>query len=227
MTRLEWILLIGIAATIILGIFTGLFLVQLLVRQRHLKKMPQRLPKNKKKRRRLQRIRATLQQQKRTSLRNLVVFFIFTLLVGAGTGYGMFYQSTNLSADDADLVARSYSLVRELENQLTLAETEAEEADALNRNIRYLSTSLASYGSKVASTLNTVEGQTVLNRYYATLGELGLNATRQSSEFYGNPELVAQYTSDIERVITQEDAAFAYFQVNKEALATEMSGGNE
>ncbi|MHC5247444.1 hypothetical protein [Enterococcus sp. LJL90] len=227
MTILEWVIMIGIAATIILIIFMFYFILQFLLKKSKLKKLPQRLPKNKKKRMRFLRAQKKIQQQKKASLRKVVILFFAALIFGSGTAYGMFYQSTNLSSDDADLVARSYSLVREVQEQLLSAENQEEEEDAINRNIRYLSTSLASYGSKVANSLNTVDGQTVLNRYYASLGELGLNLTRQAADFYGNPELVAQYSSDIERVITLEDAAFDYFQVNKDALETEMSGGNE
>ncbi|MHC5247469.1 hypothetical protein [Enterococcus sp. LJL90] len=230
MTLLEWGILIGIVVTIIFGILVVFNLVQLIVRRKKLRSLPKKEPKSKKKRRHLLQMRKELTTGKKSALKFMLIFIILTGVAGGGTAYATHYQSTNLSETDSELVVQSYLLLRDFETQIQASGSESAEQDAVSRNIRYLTTSLATYGSKLASTANTVDGQTVLNKYYAAVGELGMNASREINEFYGNPELVVTYESDIEKIKALEEAAYSYYQVDQAAIdsqITEQEQGQE
>ncbi|WP_265456008.1 hypothetical protein [Enterococcus sp. HY326] len=230
MTLLEWGILIGIAVTIILVILVIFNLVQFILRAKKLRSLPKKKPKSKKKRHLLLQMRKELTTGRKSAMKFMIIFIVLAGITGGGTAYASHYQSTNLSETDSELVVQSYLLLRDFETQIQASGSESAEQDAVSRNIRYLTTSLATYGSKLASTANTVEGQTVLNKYYAAVGELGMNASREINEFYGNPELVATYESDIEKIKALEEAAYSYYQVDQAAIdsqITEQEQGQE
>lgn len=225
MSILEWIVMIGAAAFIIALVFTFFFFLQFLRYGKKLKQQPQRAPKNKKRRRRWSSIRNKLVRQKKKSLTRMLVFIVMSIGIGGGTFYASFYQSINLTSDDADAIVRSYYLLRDFQQELENAANQTEDETSSVQNIRYLATSLSSYNTSRASNLNTVEGQSALNRYFNALSELGVNAARESQNFYGNTELVADFQTDIERTIGYEEVAFDYYKVNQSALEAEMSEG--
>ncbi|MHC5374445.1 hypothetical protein ACYSNU_11670 [Enterococcus sp. LJL120] len=222
MNILEWLLIAGISATIIFFVFFCYFFIRLIINIVKMKKLPKRLPKNKKKRRRIILAKRDIAQKKRSSIKFLIITLVLLIIFGGGTAYGSYYQSTNLSSEDADRVVSSYYLVRDFQTQLEKAANQAEEEDALQRDLRYLSSKMASYSSFTASNINTVDGQTALNRYYAALGQLGMNASREVNDFYGNTELMTTYQRDVERVMALEEQAFSYYEVDEEALASEV-----
>lgn len=223
MTLLEWGIIVGIAATIIFGLLTLFHLIRLIMRQKRLNRFPKRPPKNKRKRQRWKKRQIELTNQRSGALKMFITFLILTALAGGGTGYGSYYQSTNLSENDSELVVQSYLLLRDFQSQIQAAGAATADEDAVTRNIRYLTTSLATYGSKLASTANTVEGQTVLNKYYAAVGELGMNASREINDFYGNSDLVATYENDIEKIKRLEEAAYSYYQVDQAEIDNQIN----
>ncbi|MHC5373972.1 hypothetical protein ACYSNU_09210 [Enterococcus sp. LJL120] len=225
MTILEWIVMIGATVTVILAAFTLLSFLQFLAQSRKLKKIPDKLPKNKRKRKRLVALNKKIKSQKKKSLVRMVVLFILMGIAGGGTYYAMFYQAISLTSDDENAIGRSYFLLRDFQQELDKAANQTEDETASLQNIRYLATNLSSYNTSSASSLNTVEGQSILNKYFNALSELGINATRESQNFYGNPELVAEFQMDVERTMGYEEAAFEYYKVNQTALETEMSEG--
>lgn len=225
MTILEWIVMIGAAGSILFMVLTLLFFFQFLLNRSKLKKLPERAPKNKKKRRRWERVTGNLKKLKKKSITRMVLFLVLTTGAGGATLYASFYQSINLTSDDADAIVRSYYLLRDFQQELDKAANQTEDETSSIQNIRYLATSLSSYNTNKASQLNTVEGQSALNRYFNALSQLGVNATRESQNFYGNAELVAQFQEDIERTIGYEMKAFDYYKVNQSALESEESGG--
>ncbi|WP_265456465.1 hypothetical protein [Enterococcus sp. HY326] len=187
--------------------------------------MPKKLPKNKSKRRRIIRLKKEISKKRKRSLVGIAVFFILSVAAGGGTYYAYFYQSVSLTSENENDIVRSYYLLRDFQQELEAAGNQSEEETASLQNIRYLATNLSSYNTSAASNLNTVEGQSALNRYFNALSELGINATRESQNFYGNPELVAEFIADIERTIGYETTAFDYYRVNQSALESELSDG--
>ncbi|MBP1047989.1 hypothetical protein I6N96_16990 [Enterococcus sp. BWM-S5] len=227
MTILAWIIMGAVIGGILCALFGMYFLVRSIFQSKKLKKLPQRPPKNKKKRKRWKAAQIKLKKQRKKS----VVFAVLLLIVAAGSGgaagYTSYYQSINLSSDDSALIVRSYYLLRDFQEELEKAADQTEDQAASQQNIRYLATTLAAYSTKKASTLNTKEGQSTLNRYYSALSELGVNATRVSNNFYGSSELVAEFQVDIEKAITHEAGAFEYFKVNQSALEEEGASEDE
>ncbi|MHC5372258.1 hypothetical protein ACYSNU_00500 [Enterococcus sp. LJL120] len=221
MTILEWMIIGGVATTIISSIILLYFLFQVILQSLKLKKIPKRPPKNRIKRKRWQRLRDRIRFKRKRAM----LFFALSLLLGCGLGagtiYANFYQSTNLGTDDEDAIVRAYFLLRDFQVELEKAAAQEENSDATVQNIRYLATNLAGYSSRKASSLNTIEGQRALNRYYAALSELGMNATLEVNNFYGNTQLVGDFKNDIERTITYETTAFDYYKVNQTVLDAE------
>ncbi|WP_227011205.1 hypothetical protein [Enterococcus wangshanyuanii] len=91
----------------------------------------------------------------------------------------------------------------------------------MQKNIRYLATAMASYGTKTASTINSKEGQLTLNRYYNAIKQVGMNASTQTKNFYGNAQIVDSFLEDIEKVKVYEKAAFTYYKVDETAFSEE------
>lgn len=226
MTIIAWIIIGTIAGAMIFLILSLYYFGQTFLQNRKLKRLPKRPPKNKKKRKRWVVVMERLKKKRKQSLIIGLVFFFFGAALGSSAGYTSNYQSINLSSDDSALIVRSYYLLRDFKEGLAKAATQEEE-QATQQNIRYLATTLAAYSTKNASTLNTLEGQSVLNRYYAALAELGVNATRESGNFYGNNSLVEAFQADIEKIITYETDAFEYFKVNQSELEEEGASESE
>lgn len=168
-----------------------------------------------------------VQKKYRRSIMYSIVMLFLAATCSGGAMYASYYQSINLSSDDSALIVRSYYLLRDFQDELNKAAQQEENEVATQQNIRYLATTLAAYSTKHASTLNTKEGQSALNRYYASLSELGVNATLVSGNFHGNRELVDEFLSDIERTITYETTAFEYFKVNQTKLEEEGASDDE
>ncbi|MDA9472547.1 hypothetical protein [Enterococcus sp. 5H] len=223
MTILAWIIIGTIAGAIIFLLLSVYFFGQTFFYSRKLKHLPKRPPKKKKKRKRWSTVTRLSRKKRNHSLMIGFVLFIFSIVLVSSARYASYYQSINLSSDDSVLIVRSYYLLRDFKEELAKAAVKEDEELASQQNIRYLATTLASYSTKKASTLNTEEGQAVLNRYYASLAELGINATRESRNFYGNSNLVNGFESDIDKIITYETAAFDYFKVNHSELEEESS----
>ncbi|MBL1228257.1 hypothetical protein IW492_03285 [Enterococcus sp. BWB1-3] len=227
MTILAWIIMGAVAGAIIFLLLTLYFLAQIFFQSQKLKRLPKRPPKNKKKRRRWTAAIARLKQRRKRALLFVIVLLISAVACGGGAGYASYYQSINLSSGDSALIVRSYYLLRDFKAELTKAAQQEETEVASQQNIRYLATTLAAYSTKKASTVNTPEGQSALNRYYASLSELGMNATMMSGNFYGNGELAEEFLADIEKTITYETTAFEYYKVNQSELEEEGASEDE
>lgn len=227
MTILAWIIMGAIAGAIIFLLLTIYFLGQIFFQSSRLKRLPERPPKNKKKRRRWEATKIRLKKRRKRSIIAAVVMVLLVSVCGGGAAYASYYQSINLSSDDSVRIVRSYYLLRDFQEELNKAAQQEEDELASQQNIRYLATTLAAYSTKQASNLNKQEGQSALNRYYAALSELGVNATRESNNFYGNSSLVEEFQVDIEKTITYETAAFEYYKVNQSELEEEGASDDE
>lgn len=221
MSILDWIFIIGIALAIVALLGSGYFLVQFFRMRGMLKKVPNKKFKNKKKNKR---IAVKKQQLTKKKKKNLQLFFVMLLVTGVlagGAAYLSYYQSMNLTTDDSDSVVKGYYLLRDFEEQIILARDKGDDEEKLQKNIRYLATAMASYGTKKASDVNSQEGQITLNRYYNAIKQLGMNASTQTKNFFGNQELVDGFLTDIKQAQDYEKAAFDYYKVNESAFKEE------
>ncbi|MBP1040041.1 hypothetical protein I6N95_03345 [Vagococcus sp. BWB3-3] len=218
MTIFEWAL-IGTIAGGIFSLIVALYsLVGFGIKKRQLSNLSIKQTKSKRKRKALERAQLSLKKGKKSKLIAFSCFFLLAIALISGGAYISYYQSMNLSKNDAESVSKSYFLLRDFESQLVLAKDQGDEEEKLKKNIRYLATGMASYGVQKASPLNTKEGQTTLNRYYTSLSQLGMNASTQINKFYGNEALVDDFLADIKRAKTYEKGAFQYYKVNEALL---------
>ncbi|MGG5342643.1 hypothetical protein [Enterococcus sp. AZ192] len=221
MSILEIIFVGGVAAAILSLLGSILFLFQYISQKKKMNSLPRKKLKNKKKNKKIVGQRKLLQKNKNRSLKLMIFLMIVSVAFSGASGYLSYYQAMNLTADDSDSVVKGYYLLRDFEEQLILARDQGDEEEKLQQNIRYLATAMASYGSKKASTVNSQEGQLVLNRYYNATKQLGMNASTQTKNFYNNPTLVEEFLKDIAKAQEYERAAFDYYKVNENAFSEE------
>lgn len=224
MTVLEIVFTGGVAAAILFFLGMLYFLIKFVRLGSQLRRLPRKKRKNKKKNRQFIKRRQQLLKKKKNSLILMLAFLLISGGLAGGTAYFSYYQSMNLSAEDTDLLVNGYYLLSDFEEQLILAGEKGDDEAKLQKNIRYLATVMASYNGKKASGLNTEEGQLTLNRYYNSVKQLGMNASTQAKNFYGNPELVESLKADIARAKEYEAAVFNFYKVNESALLQDGGG---
>lgn len=223
MSIVDWMFVIGISLAIVALLGSGYFVLQALRMHQQLRRLPVRRLKNKKKRRAVARKRHRLTQSRKKSLGFCLVLLLLTGLLGGASFYLADYQAMNLTTDDADSLAKGYYLLSDFEDQLMIAKEKGDEEEKIQKNIRYLATAMASYGTKKASDVNSAEGQLTLNRYYNSIKQLGMNASTQTKNFYGNSQIVDSFLEDIKNTQSYEKAAFVFYKVDEMALAEEKA----
>lgn len=181
------------------------------------KKVRKRRFKNKKKQKQANRICKQLEQKKRKQRHLAIVCFILCMLAALSAGYARYYQLTNLTAEDADVVAKSYYLVGEMEKQIKAIDNGASPEKTV-KNLRNLSAQLASASIQVASQGMTLEGQKLLNKHFALTRNLAVNISNQTQETLVNIETRTTYLNDIAKVTESEQTIFNHFKVNESAL---------
>lgn len=221
MSILEVVVLVGLVMTLLFSIGVLFFLFRLIQLRKQRQKIRLKRSDSKKRKWKLLKKKQELLVKGKRSRRLAAICLCLALFFGGGSRYIVYYQSVNLTTEDGDSVARGYYLVRDFEDQLQLGKGEEIEEEPFRQNIRSLATAMASYGVKQASTVNSEEGQLLLNRYYTAVQQLGMNASTQATHFYGNPELVETFLTDIARVKEREQAVFVYYRVNESAFKEE------
>lgn len=218
MTIFDWILITGLSLAMLTFLFSLLFFLLSWQAGSKLKKIQRRRIKNKRKRKMLMIEKRNLQKRKKSRRNNAIFCVIFCLMFGSGVGYLYYYQSTNLMAKDADSIAQGYYLLKDMENELTKAGSKEGSKEKAENNLRVLSGKIASYGAKEASSVNTEEGQLVLNRYYRAMKEFGTNTVSNYISIYGNQKMVDEFKEDIKNVQKYQKKVFAFYKVNEEAF---------
>ncbi|PZL74889.1 hypothetical protein CI088_06395 [Enterococcus plantarum] len=221
MSIIDWILVIGIALTIVALLGSAYFLVQILGAQQQIERLKNRRIKNKKKKRVVASKSQQLIKKRKRSLLLCLISLLLTGIFGGTSKYISHYQAMNLTTDDSESVVKGYYLLDDFEEQITIAKEKGDSEEKLQKNIRYLATAMASYGTKTASTTNSKEGQLILNRYYNAIKQIGMNASTQTKNFYGNTQVVDSFIEDIKRIQTYEKAAFSYYKVDESNLSQE------
>ncbi|MBP1044253.1 hypothetical protein I6N95_24910 [Vagococcus sp. BWB3-3] len=218
MTVWERLYIGGISITILCLLIAVYASIRFFTTQSRIKKIKKK--KFRKKNRNEKRLRdiQLLEEGKKKAGRLSLLLFIVSLMVMGGISYGSYYQSMNLMKDDSLSLIQSHYLVRDFEKQLLIAKNEEDDKENVTQNIRYLSTGMASYGTKRASQVNTEEGQLILNQYYNAIKQLGINASTQTRNFFGNAALVDEFLVDIQRVLRYEKKVFNYYKVNPDSF---------
>lgn len=144
-------------------------------------------------------------------------FLVLVLLFFSVSGFARYYQQTHLSASDSEVIVQSYFLLDNIETQLNHIEKEENPQKAAN-NLKKLTSSLVSYTVTRPSGTLSAENQRLLNRYYQTVQELGVNLSHQELSDLEDSEVMTSYQQDLEKAKKMEKKIFKNFRVNEQAL---------
>lgn len=218
MTISEGLLLGGVAVGLVCLVVAGGTLIQAIVCRKKARKWRRRRAKTAKKQAHIRRqVVQSTDRSRRLFRWGLVLFLLGGGCLGA-SGYTVYYQSLHLSAEDSDAVATTYYLVHDFQDQLELAKDPANQA-ANQETLRYIVTTMASYGTMKASYRNAEEGQLRLNRYYNAVTQLGVNGSLVLTQLYGNETLIEEYLADAANVQTYQEQVFHFYKVDEQVLA--------
>ncbi|MHC5216529.1 hypothetical protein ACYSNR_07665 [Enterococcus sp. LJL128] len=214
---LDW-LFVGVLSAAILCLLVTLFLIVLSMGTgKKVKLLKQRKPKNKRKRKRLKREIRQLEKKKKKQLRNGILLLLTAGVLAGGAFYAQYYQATNLSDYDSENVVQAYYLMSETEGAVTQVKDGENQVKA-EKTLRELAARLASYGGIRSSTRITTEGQLLLNRYYTSVKELGLNLNSQTKDTLQHQETYDGFLKDITKITEQQKKVIDYFGINESAL---------
>lgn len=221
MDVLQWVFIIGISLTILSVMLTGYFVVQFITKGSKAKSLKSLTTKSKRKKKKQATEFKQAKQGQKKALRNMVIWLVLSSGFAGGAYYVTYYQSTNLSLEDTQAITDGYYYLRDLKTELEGIQGGSVEEEKSKQTLTFVATSLAGYSVKKANTLNTVDGQSVLNKYYHTLSELGINLSRQSSTLLTNAEGVADLLKDVEKAGSYQRKAFKFYKVDESALQAE------
>lgn len=168
--------------------------------------------------RRRKKQQALLKRTQHSRWHRSFLLFALSVIFATSAGYARYYQAMHLSQNDGDQVAKSYYLVRDFETTLTASKALKEPDKVTQERFRQLSTRMASYGIQKSDTRNSEEGQLLLNRYYASLTQLGKNASQQVTKLYGESDKIGSLLSDSEKTKLYEKEVLDYYRVDEKKL---------
>ncbi|MGM0219441.1 YccF domain-containing protein [Enterococcus sp. AZ126] len=217
MTILDW-LFIGCCSAFLIAFVIALFSFALsFATAKDFNELKKRRPKNKQKRKRWQRNRQQLKKKKNAQVKRGIIFIVLSILFLSGGLYARYYQLTNLSKTDGNIIVQSYFVTDEVNKTLTSLQNGSDVGES-KQKLMELTSLLASYGSSTPSNGLSKEGQTLLNRYYVQLREYGSNTYSLSEEQLNNQETVSTYINDLKRIEQTQKKVFKEFNVNETAL---------
>lgn len=221
MDVLQWVFIIGISLTILSAMMTGYFVIVFITKGRQVKSLESLTTKSKRKKKKYAPKMKQVAQQQKKALKKVFLFLVLSSWLAGGAYYVTYYQSTNLSLEDTQAITDGFYYLRDLKTELEGIQAGTAEEAKSKQTMTFIATSLAGYSVKKANTLNTVEGQSVLNKYYHTLSELGINLSRQSATLLTNAESVADLLKDVEKATTYQRKALKFYKVDESALQAE------
>ncbi|MBP1046183.1 hypothetical protein I6N96_07795 [Enterococcus sp. BWM-S5] len=217
MTTLDWIAVIALASAILFLLFMVLLIVLRVRLGRQLSKLKRVRTKNKKKRKRLIRQRRIVEKKRRKYLISALMLFILGGVGAGASAYTIYYQSTNLNQKDQELIVKGYYYLGDIEDQLALAESGAG-GEELGTDLATLASRIGTFAVVRADYRLGSDYQQLLNRYYSSLKDLGINLASRSSNFYTNSEELVDFQEDLAKVRNNQKEVFETFSVNEASL---------
>lgn len=222
MSTLDWIATIILAVAMFFLVFSLLFLLLFFKARVEKQKLSKLRIKNKKKRKYMLRARRTAHLNMKKNVLVFLVFLTMGLVAGSGAGYIRNYQATNLSESDQKAIVSGYYYLRESEKQLTAVVLSGPTNESV-ANLNTLSSRLSAFALNKADDRINNEGQQIINRYYTSMKELGINLSSHGEKIYEADEGLAEFKDDIEKVKKYEKAVFKQFKVDEKALTQKKS----
>lgn len=217
MEQLDLIILSGAAVAVISLVLFFVLLIRKIVLAKSIKQL--RLSKTKRKKER-RKNKKRIKEQKKTSqlLTKLMVgLFLLTAVAGGVAGYANYYQKTNLYLTDQQNLTEGTLYTAEIETIL-LTISDGQEEEKKETTMREISKHMASLSNEQADSGSPQEVQILLNRYYKSVGEVGINLVNETVErLKNNPDVVAGYLADIERIMALETQIYEFYGIQKEA----------
>lgn len=218
MTQLEIVFMILYILCLISVLLTLTCLAFLLKYQVNIRSVKQHAIKSKSKHKKNKKQLARLKRQRKNTLVKFVISCVISLVLGGLAFYTSYYQGIHLTQEDQQNVVNGYYLLTDLENQLKKIEKGDLDEKKTIENIQTLGNKMASYSGVVASSSSKAEGQAILNRYYNSVKEIGINTSGQVTGFFNNPELIAEYLKDVDKAQSYQKEVFSYYKVNENEL---------
>jgi hypothetical protein len=218
MTLLDWFFIISLSLASLGLVFSGISFYLMGQTQRTLKKVKRTKVKKKKQKQKRRTVRKLTKQRKRQRNSGLILTGLF-LVTGFSAGYSLYYQAMHLSEKDSKAVIQGYYLMNHLEKELATAQT-GENVVKSGKNVKNLAGQMSSYGIYKATIRNSETGQKVLNKYYKSMKELGINLSSQPNDFFTNEQALKDFNADLAAVKKNHKQVVDYFNINEAALET-------
>lgn len=217
MATFDIILIAGISATILLLILMIVSFIQVFLVNREYSALEKAKPKSKRRRRRWRRALDEIEDKRSKKIRITLFSLLAALLIGGGTGYAKYYQSTTISEQDIDNIVYGYYLLEQIEEQIQgISETSDQKSE---ENIHTLAVSLSSFASKKGSDRSTVDAQILLNQYYARIGQFGVNISSQNfKELKETPDKQEEYLNDIATIKKTQKKVIDFYKIDEKSL---------
>lgn len=218
MINLDWIIIGAISLGILCLLLMVVTFAGMLQARGRLKQLGTK-PKGSSSKKRWRRQKNRYSQLQKKRLKSTIGLLITTLVISGIGGYAKYYQMTNMTAADTENIVTGYYLIEQMTEQLNGLEG-SENDEKINSNIHTLAVRMASFSAKKGSDRGTKESQLLLNRYYARMGQLGVNLASQKAQgLKADQDLLQSYLQDIERVEESQTKVLTFYKVDKKSLA--------
>lgn len=162
-------------------------------------------------------MRRQLERKKITYVKRGIILVVLSALSISGGMYARYYQMTNLSSADSNIIVQSYFITDEVEKSLISLQSGADLGKTREKLLE-LASLLASYGSSTPENGLSKEGQQVMTRYYVQLRDYGVNIYSLTEEQLSQEDKVTMYIEDLKRIKKTQKKLFEQFSINEAAL---------
>ncbi len=218
MINLDWVII----GTISLGILCLLLMIAAFAGSLRAKSQLKQLgpkPRSRSSKKKWRRQKNRYANAQKNNLKSGIGLLIAVLVLSGVGGYAKYYQMTNMTVADTENIVTGYYLIAQMTEQLETLEASANQEKA-NANIHTLAVRMASFASKKGSDRGTKESQLLLNRYYARMGQVGINlASQKASDLVADKGVLESYQQDLKRVEESQDKVLSFYKVDKKSLA--------
>lgn len=209
----DWIFIVLFSIAIFCVFVLILILFALFKTKKKMNSIKKTRGKNKKKR--IKRYHQLRKKKKQRIVQLIIVIFV-GMFCFSSAFYSRYYQATNLTERDSNAIIQGHFLIQSIEEQFK--QLSEDDGIKIQKNIYELSAKLSSYGTRTADVRLSKEGQSLLNRLYVNMKELGLNLSSQSVSNLKNQEISLSYQKDIEKMKNNQKLVFDFFGINESNL---------
>ncbi|OJG73983.1 hypothetical protein RV12_GL000331 [Enterococcus quebecensis] len=163
------------------------------------------------------RLRKQLEKKRKRQLLWSVIFVLSAGVTLISGFYSRDYQQNHLQGEDSEALVQSYYLLEDAKIQIKHIQA-GENPQKSIKNLQEITSRLASYGARKSSFNLKEDGQTLLNRHYKLLREVGVNLNSQTVENLQDTETADSYLKDIDKAQDNQSKVFKRFSVNEGAL---------